>query len=331
MSPGSIDKMVNEYEPVFRVRFEGTRRRREPRVLARPGAQRLRRLHLAARARPRVPRRAAAAAGRGLSLSRHARAHQPPWLFALDTVDAARVATCPDARSPADRQRAGDQHHRVTTRCRTSRRAATRRCRRSAGATKRGCPPTAIRAPWRWRWRCARAPPATRIMRAPCSTGSATTASSTRSNPSATSIDSVDSMLFDTKRGFCGHFASAYATLMRAAGVPARVVTGYLGGEWNPIGGYVIVRQSEAHAWTEVWLDGRGLDARRSHRRGRARTPAARRLRPAPRRVARDRRGDAPQRLDTADSRNVGRRQPVVAEQRDRIRPARAVRPAARS
>jgi hypothetical protein len=46
--------------------------------------------------------------------------------------------------------------------------------------------------------------------------------------------------------------------MMRAAGVPARVVTGYLGGEWNPIGGYLLVRQSEAHAWTEIWLDGSG-------------------------------------------------------------------------
>jgi transglutaminase-like putative cysteine protease len=76
--------------------------------------------------------------------------------------------------------------------------------------------------------------------------------------PGATSIDSVDTTLFDTKRGFCGHFASAYATMMRAAGVPARVVTGYLGGEWNPVGGYMIVRQSDAHAWTEVWLEARG-------------------------------------------------------------------------
>ncbi|HKU89036.1 MAG TPA: transglutaminaseTgpA domain-containing protein, partial [Steroidobacteraceae bacterium] len=76
--------------------------------------------------------------------------------------------------------------------------------------------------------------------------------------PGATSVDSVDTTLFDTRKGFCGHFASAYATLMRAAGVPARVVTGYLGGEWNPVGGYVLVRQSEAHAWTEVWLDGQG-------------------------------------------------------------------------
>ena len=76
--------------------------------------------------------------------------------------------------------------------------------------------------------------------------------------PDPTGLDSVDSVLFDTKLGFCGHFASAYATMMRAVGVPARVVTGYLGGEWNPVGGYMIVRQSDAHAWTEIWLDGRG-------------------------------------------------------------------------
>ncbi len=70
--------------------------------------------------------------------------------------------------------------------------------------------------------------------------------------------DSVDDLIFNTRRGFCGHFASAYATLMRAAGVPARVVTGYLGGAWNPIGGYYAVRQSQAHAWTEIWIDGEG-------------------------------------------------------------------------
>lgn len=70
--------------------------------------------------------------------------------------------------------------------------------------------------------------------------------------------DSVDDFLFNTRRGFCGHYASAFATLMRAADVPARVVTGYLGGEWNPIGRYFAVRQSEAHAWVEVWIEGRG-------------------------------------------------------------------------
>jgi len=76
--------------------------------------------------------------------------------------------------------------------------------------------------------------------------------------PGTTSLDSVDSTLFDNKLGFCGHFASAYATMMRAAGIPARVVTGYLGGEWNPLGSYFIVRQSDAHAWNEVWLDDTG-------------------------------------------------------------------------
>ena len=76
--------------------------------------------------------------------------------------------------------------------------------------------------------------------------------------PPGLGIDSVDDFLFDTRVGFCGHYASAFVSLMRAAGVPARVVTGYLGGEWNPVGKYFIVRQSDAHSWAEVWLEGRG-------------------------------------------------------------------------
>jgi transglutaminase-like putative cysteine protease len=70
--------------------------------------------------------------------------------------------------------------------------------------------------------------------------------------------DSVDGFLFDTKRGFCGHYASAFAVLMRAAGIPARVVTGYQGGTFNRFSDYWIVRQSNAHAWNEIWIDGRG-------------------------------------------------------------------------
>ena len=67
----------------------------------------------------------------------------------------------------------------------------------------------------------------------------------------------VDAFLFDTQRGFCEHYASAFAVLLRAAGVPARVVTGYQGGEMNPNGDYLIVRQSDAHAWTEALIGGR--------------------------------------------------------------------------
>jgi transglutaminase-like putative cysteine protease len=70
--------------------------------------------------------------------------------------------------------------------------------------------------------------------------------------------DSVDDFLFGTKQGFCEHFASAFTFLMRAAGVPARVVSGYQGGYYNKAGDYWVVRQSDAHAWAEVWMNGRG-------------------------------------------------------------------------
>ena len=76
--------------------------------------------------------------------------------------------------------------------------------------------------------------------------------------PLATSANSVDEFLFDSRMGFCEHYSSAFVVLMRAAGVPARVVTGYQGGEINPVDGYMTVRQSDAHAWAEVWLDQAG-------------------------------------------------------------------------
>ncbi len=75
--------------------------------------------------------------------------------------------------------------------------------------------------------------------------------------PALLGADSVDEFLFATREGFCGHYASAFAVLARAAGLPARIVTGYQGGELNPLGNYWLVRQADAHAWVEVWLDGR--------------------------------------------------------------------------
>lgn len=68
----------------------------------------------------------------------------------------------------------------------------------------------------------------------------------------------VDDFLFSTRRGFCEHYASAFAVMMRAAGLPARVVVGYQGGARNESGRYVTVRQMDAHAWAEVWIEGRG-------------------------------------------------------------------------
>ncbi len=76
--------------------------------------------------------------------------------------------------------------------------------------------------------------------------------------PPLLGVNSVDDFLFTSKQGFCEHYASTFVFLMRAAHIPARVVTGYQGGEFNDVGNYFIVRQSDAHAWAEVWLAGQG-------------------------------------------------------------------------
>ncbi len=74
-------------------------------------------------------------------------------------------------------------------------------------------------------------------------------------SPPLLNSDPIDDFLFTSKRGFCEHYAGSFALLMRAAEIPTRIVTGYQGGELNEEGNYLIVRQSDAHAWTEVWLD----------------------------------------------------------------------------
>lgn len=76
--------------------------------------------------------------------------------------------------------------------------------------------------------------------------------------PPPADVDTVDHFLFDSRRGFCAHYAGAMTFVLRAAGVPARVVVGYQGGEFNPAGNYVLVHQFDAHAWVEYWLPGRG-------------------------------------------------------------------------
>jgi transglutaminase-like putative cysteine protease len=72
--------------------------------------------------------------------------------------------------------------------------------------------------------------------------------------PPLASSQPVDQFLFETREGFCEHYASAFAVMMRAAGIPTRIVTGYQGGELNTLASYYIIRESDAHAWTEVWL-----------------------------------------------------------------------------
>ncbi len=77
-------------------------------------------------------------------------------------------------------------------------------------------------------------------------------------NPPPLGRHSVDDFLFNTRKGFCEHYSSSFAVLMRAAGIPSRIVTGYQGMEANPLSDYYVVRQSDAHAWSEIWLENRG-------------------------------------------------------------------------
>jgi len=77
-------------------------------------------------------------------------------------------------------------------------------------------------------------------------------------SPGVLGDDPVEQFLFESRRGFCEHYASSFTLLMRLAGIPARVVAGYQGGSRNPIGGSLSVYQSDAHAWSEVWLDQEG-------------------------------------------------------------------------
>ncbi|PCI70024.1 MAG: transglutaminase [Piscirickettsiaceae bacterium] len=72
--------------------------------------------------------------------------------------------------------------------------------------------------------------------------------------PPSLGKDPIAEFLFDSKRGFCGHFATSFATLMRAANIPARLVGGYQGGVYNNVGNFYNIRQADAHVWVEVWL-----------------------------------------------------------------------------
>ncbi len=258
MSPGSIDKIANEYDPVFRVSFEGTLPPRAALYWRGPvlnsfdgftWRRERGRVYL-----PEPLERLGAAYRYHVILERT----NQPWLFALDTLDEKPrrdMFLSHDRQLSANMPVTGTLSYDAVSHL----------------ETRSSAPLSTLGRRYETRLPPDRNPRALALARE-IRARTASDAEYSRAvlewfgangleytlEPGVTSIDSVDTTLFDSRRGFCGHFASAYATLMRAAGVPARIVTGYLGGEWNPVGGYVLVRQSEAHAWTEVWLDGQG-------------------------------------------------------------------------
>jgi transglutaminase-like putative cysteine protease len=255
LSPGSIDKLVTAYDPVFRARFLGPTPPPEARYWRGPV------LHdfdgfTWRRGRANYQGPALEKLGDPYEYRVTLEPSNRRWIFALDVVDA------PPRRdiniAPHDRQLTTFEPIAETTEYEATSHLATRAL----------TPLSALGRDFETRLPPTRNPRALELAHA-LRAQSGTDAAYARRvldwfrdnglqyslEPEPTSLDSVDSVLFDTKRGFCGHFASSYATLMRAVGIPARVVTGYLGGEYNPAGGYWIVRQSDAHAWTEVWLE----------------------------------------------------------------------------
>ena len=258
MSPGSISKLANEYDPAFRVRFEGALPVREPLYWRGPVLNsfdgftwRRDRAHYY-RAETLEP------LGDPVRYRVTLEPTNQRWLYTLDTPD---VSPRRDLFLSFDRQlSAMDRISDVVSYDAVSH-LATRSSdqlstlgRRYETMLPEGRNPRAFALAREIRARSADdAAYAGAVLEWFRTQGLEYTL-----DPGTTGLDSVDTTLFDSKRGFCGHFASAYAMLMRSVGVPARVVTGYLGGEWNAAGGYLMVRQSDAHAWTEIWLDGRG-------------------------------------------------------------------------
>lgn len=257
MSPGAIDRLVAEYEPAFRVRFEGDppppqfRYWRGPVLNSFDGFTWRREWRLY-RDAPREM------LGEAVRYRVTLEPTQRNWIFALDTVDR---SPAPNMAMAQDRQLSRNEavtevlsyeaSSHLRTRANGPLSPQGRRFETQLPATRN---PRALALARDLR---ARAPDDAAYARLVLDWFRDNGLRYTL-QPEATSVESVDSVLFDTKQGFCGHFASAYATMMRAVGIPARVVTGYLGGEWNPVGSYLIVRQSDAHAWTEIWLDGPG-------------------------------------------------------------------------
>ena len=323
-------------------RFDGASRRPRAALLARPGAVALRRPRMDARRRSAAPARFAADAERASSLHGHARAalqalavrarpaREPAAPVGGDDAATRRRLRGPHARPAADRRARRSRRCCATRSVSVLRDELSRRDADEVADNLRLPRARAIRGRSRSRASCARRTPTTaRYIDARARLSSAR-AVRLHAGAAAARRDPVDGFLFDTRRGFCEHYASAFVVLLRAAGIPARVVTGYQGGEINPRGDYMIVRQSDAHAWAEALVDGQW------QRFDPTAAVAPSRIEMGSARALPDRRAGAAvraarRRLAQGRAARVRRDQPRVAAQRGRLRPRAPARVVARA
>jgi transglutaminase-like putative cysteine protease len=258
MSPGAISELSSSYEPAFRVRFEGRIPAARDLYWRGPVLQSFDGYTWRREPRSYYRQSPLQYLGEGLRYRVTLEPHQRNWWFALDTPTASPergVVFTYDyqlvALRPVTQPVSYDLTSHVGTRATEPLSPLQRRLALQLPAGRN------LRSMALARQLRAAAADDTAFVRALLErfrTGGYTYTLT----PPRLDLDSIDDFLFNTRQGFCGHYASAFAMLARAAGLPARVVTGYQGGEWNPIGAYYIVRQSDAHAWAEVWLEGRG-------------------------------------------------------------------------
>jgi transglutaminase-like putative cysteine protease/uncharacterized protein (DUF58 family) len=254
MSPGSISHLRLSERVAFRVHFDGrwpsgSRLYWRGPVLDRFDGQSWSTVHLD----PGHPVKALRL-GAPVDYTLEAEAGEADWLFALDVVDARSPDLRVDQKGVARSALPAGQDHAWHLR-------AWPAARLEPDADPRDMEQDLLLPPGNPRARALAArwqglPPEERIRAAQRAFVDAGLVYSLDVPPPAQ--DPVDELLFESRIGYCEHFASAFAFLLRATGVPARVVTGYQGGERNPLGDYLIVRQSDAHAWVEAWVAGEG-------------------------------------------------------------------------
>jgi transglutaminase-like putative cysteine protease len=252
MSPGTFARVVQSTETAFRVRFDGEPPAPTDRYWRGPVLWHTDGRTWSAEELPDERPGPLEALVEPVAYEVTLEPHRRRWLFGLDLpVSAPQGARLrPDHQLLADRDVVSRQTYRLASVTRFRAGALTAAERRLAlQLPEQVSQRTRQQAE---RWRSAAATPAEVVDRA---------LSLFRDEPFVYTLappplgdDPTDAFLFETRRGFCEHFSSSFVLLMRLAGVPARVVTGYQGGELNPRGDYLLIRQSDAHAWAEVWL-----------------------------------------------------------------------------
>lgn len=254
MSPGSIAELVQSADIAFRVRFDGPLPQKQKLYWRGPVMEQFDGITWQPyKGRYRTPQLAPVSPP--VSYETTLEAHGQRWLLALDAPTGLPAETSLNGTLTAASREAINERRRfrlsasLDYRFNTSEEAAVLR-RNLALPAERNPRTRQLAREWQ-----AGNPPEAIIAKALTLFASEFTYTL---RPPLLGRDGVDDFLFNGKRGFCEHYAAAFVVLMRGAGIPARIVGGYQGGEFNPLDGYLVVRQSDAHAWAEVWLEGRG-------------------------------------------------------------------------